>query len=70
MLHRLARRAGIQRRVHPHALRHSFAAEMASEGVPMNVIQKALGHSSLATTSRYLDHISPRDVIQTMNGRK
>jgi integrase len=33
------------------------------EGVPLNVISKALGHSSPAITSRYLDHIAPADVI-------
>ncbi len=36
---RLARKAGIERRVHPHGLRHSFAFELASEGTPLHVIQ-------------------------------
>ena len=51
---RLARRAGIEKRVHPHGLRHTHAAELAFEGAPMNLIEAQLGHSSLATTSRYL----------------
>jgi site-specific recombinase XerD len=67
---RLAKRAGIDRRVNPHALRHSFAAEMAREGMPMNLIQQALGHSSLGTTSRYLAHINPQEVIDAMRSRK
>lgn len=69
-LSRLAKRAGIDRRVNPHALRHSFAAEMAREGKPMNLIQQALGHSSLGTTSRYLAHINPQDVIDAMQARE
>ena len=54
LMPRLARRVGIEKRVHPHGLRHTHAAELAFEGVPMNAIQAQLGHSSLATTSRYL----------------
>jgi site-specific recombinase XerD len=69
LLPRLARRAGIEKRVHAHGLRHSFAAGLAQEGVPMNVIQAALGHSSLATTSRYLAHVAPQHVIETLKAR-
>jgi integrase/recombinase XerD len=60
---RLARRAGIEKRVHPHGLRHTHAAELALEGQPMNLIQAQLGHSSLATTSRYLAHIAPAELV-------
>ncbi len=69
MLKRMALRAGIDKRVHPHGLRHSAAAEMAQEGVPINVIQRALGHSNAATTSRYLDHLAPQQVIDAMRDR-
>ncbi|MQA75751.1 MAG: tyrosine-type recombinase/integrase, partial [Solirubrobacterales bacterium] len=48
LLPRLARRAGIQKRVHAHGLRHAHAAELAAEGKPVNLIQRQLGHSSLA----------------------
>ena len=41
----------------------AHAAELAAEGVPVNVIQKQLGHVSLATTDIYLRHIAPADVI-------
>lgn len=58
-----AAKAGITKRVHPHGLRHSHAAELSSERVPVAAIQKQLGHASLAITSRYLDHLSPADVI-------
>ena len=70
MLTRLAHRAGIVKRVHPHGLRHTHAAQLAAEGVPINVIQCQLGHSSAAITSRYLDHIAPQQVIQTMRNRQ
>ncbi len=42
---------GIQRRFAPHQLRHAHAIELAREGVPLNVIQRQLGHANLGTTS-------------------
>jgi integrase len=65
----LGRKAGIAKRVHPHGLRHTHAAELATEGIPMTLIQKQLGHASLAVTSRYLDHIAPTQLIETMKAR-
>jgi site-specific recombinase XerD len=70
LLPRLAGKAGIEKRVHAHGLRHTHAAELAREGVPMNVIQMQLGHSNLGTTSRYLAHIAPAEVIRVMQGRE
>jgi integrase len=67
---RLAKKAGIEKRCHPHGLRHSLAAELAREGLPLNLIQQQLGHCSLATTSRYLDHIAPAELINAMQSRK
>ena len=66
LLPRLARRAGILKRVHAHGLRHSGACLMREAGVDIGVISKALGHASIATTSRYIDHISPKAVIEAM----
>jgi integrase/recombinase XerD len=40
--------------VHPHALRHTFARTMEDAGAKVSDIQARLGHSSLATTGRYL----------------
>ncbi len=62
----LAAKAGIERRVHPHGLRHTRAAELAEAGVPVHVIQRALGHSSLATTDRYLQSVAPVQVLDAM----
>lgn len=37
------------------------------ERVEMPIIQRQLGHTSLATTDRYLNHIAPQQVIDTIN---
>lgn len=53
-LQRLADRAGVEKRVHPHALRHAFAVHLDRQGVPVTTIQYVLGHASLSITTRYL----------------
>ncbi len=70
LLPRLADKAGIEKRVHAHGLRHTHAAELAREGTPMNIIRAQLGHENLSTTSRYLDHIAPQELIDRMRSRK
>ena len=69
LLPRLARKAGIEKRVHPHGLRHTCAAELALEGVPVPLIQQQLGHASLHTTTVYLRHIAPVELVETMRRR-
>jgi site-specific recombinase XerD len=69
LLPRLARTAGIDRRVHAHGLRHTYASELAREHTPINVIRDALGHSTLAVTDRYLRDVAPMHVIETMRAR-
>ena len=70
LLPRLARKAGIEKRVHAHGLRHTHAFERACEGRhPLHVIQAQLGHSNLATTDRYVRHLAPRQVIEVMRAR-
>ncbi len=69
LLPRLARKAGVEKRVHAHGLRHSHAAELAAEGLPTNLVQAQLGHSSLATTDRYLRHIAPQQLIDAVRRR-
>ena len=66
---RLGRKANIAKRCHPHGLRHSFAAGLADEKVDIRIIQRALGHSSLGTTARYVDHLNPRAVIDALRAR-
>jgi site-specific recombinase XerD len=70
VLRRLARKAGIEKRVHPHGLRHTFSSEARYEGIDIGVISKQLGHNSIATTAHYLDHIAPASVIEAIGGRE
>lgn len=69
MVRYTARKAGVEKRVHPHGLRHTHAAELADEHTDLRVIQRALGHSSLKVTAHYIDHLSPTVVIETMRAR-
>jgi integrase len=47
-----------------------MAFDLMWEGVPVPLIQAQLGHASLATTQRYLDHLAPKDLIDTMQRRE
>jgi site-specific recombinase XerD len=67
---RLAAQAGVRRRFAPHQLRHAHAIELAREGVPLNVIQRQLGHANLGTTSIYLQGIDTEEIIATVNARR
>jgi len=70
LLHRLADRAEIAKRVHPHGLRHTCAFDLAMEGVPVHVIMRQLGHSSLNTTERYISHVAPAQLVSAMHARE
>ena len=70
LLPRLARKAGIEKRAHAHGLRHTHAVELLSEGIDIGIISKQLGHASIAETARYLDHIAPQAVVDTMRSRR
>ena len=62
VLKRLARRAGLAKRVHPHGLRHSHADLLRRRGFDVEEIRKQLRHASLEITGRYLDHLGPGDL--------
>jgi len=66
----LAEKANVRRRFAPHQLRHAHAVEMAREGVPLNVIQRQLGHADLGVTSVYLQGIDSTEVINAVHGRR
>lgn len=44
------------RKITPHSLRHSIATEMVKQKVSLQAVSRFLGHSSVATTSKYYDH--------------
>lgn len=58
-IRKLALDAGISaKKVTPHALRHSFAMRCLRSGMNVVAVSKLLGHSNIATTQRYLDHLA------------
>jgi site-specific recombinase XerD len=59
-----AQRAGIQKKVHPHTLRHCFATHLLEAGADLRTIQILLGHGDLKETTLYL-HLSQRHLQAT-----
>lgn len=64
-----ARRARVDKRVHPHGFRHTNAIELLREGVSVAHIRTHLGHRSLETTARYLDHLLPLETVEVVRQR-
>jgi integrase/recombinase XerD len=72
MVKRLALQAGIDKDVHPHMLRHTFATDLFRQTKNLRLIQKALGHAQLTSTQIYTHIVDDEleEALKTFRGRK
>lgn len=69
LLPRLAKRAGIGKRVHAHGLRHRFAIDLIKEGADLLTVRDLLGHASAATTQTYLSRLGASGAVEFARSR-
>jgi site-specific recombinase XerD len=67
MVKRYIKKAGIDKDIHPHSLRHTFATDLYRESKNLRLTQKALGHSNISTTTIYT-HIVDSELESAMKG--
>ena len=67
LLTRLAKAAGIEQRVSPHILRHTYATRLLDRGLNLRQVQTLLGHSDVSTTQIYT-HVTDEGLRQAVQG--
>lgn len=65
MVKRYAKKAKINKNIHPHTLRHTFATDLLRKTKNLRLVQKALGHSSITTTTIYT-HIVDEELEEAL----
>ena len=66
IISKYAERSGLNKTIHPHSLRHSFATHLVNSGCDVRVVQELLGHASISTTQRYT-HVNMEHLRKVYN---
>ncbi len=66
IINNLVRKAGLDIKISPHTIRHTFATDMLEEGADLMTVKELLGHESLNTTSIYT-HVTNEQIKKTYN---
>lgn len=70
MVKRYGKKAGIQKDIHPHSLRHTFACDLYRDTKDLEKVRRALGHSRISTTGIYLHAVDEELEAALKNFRK
>ena len=69
LISRLGKRAGIDKQVTPHVLRHTYATRLLDQGFTIREVQELLGHSDVSTTMIYT-HVNPAELRAKIQGKQ